>query len=101
LIALYFAWQRELGLTWVIALVPSVLVTIYLIRFADLQKYKDSRLGHYVAKYMERKYGADPIAGLCHYANRRLDPRGLDDPDRIASHRGGLGARQERFQKSK
>ncbi len=102
-IALYFAWRRELGITWAIALVPSVLVTIYLIRFADLQKYKDSRFGHYVAKYMGSNmeqirllgYAVMLIGAWIHAV--WMIPAGL----LVIVLAWSRGAIQERFQKSK
>jgi hypothetical protein len=55
LLALYFAWQQQLGLASIIALAPSVLATLYLIQFADLTKQKESAFGRYIAKYMGSK----------------------------------------------
>jgi hypothetical protein len=54
-LALYFAWQQQLGAATVAALAPSVLVTFYLTQFVDLSPQKNSTPGAYVAKYMTDK----------------------------------------------
>lgn len=54
-LALYFAWQQQLQAATLVALVPSILVTCYLVRFVDLTPQKHSPRGAYIAKYMTDK----------------------------------------------
>jgi hypothetical protein len=48
----YLLWQHETVLFLIFFLAPSVIITIILMKFANLEKLKESALGHYVAKYM-------------------------------------------------
>ena len=52
LLALYFFWQKELLLALLLALLPSLVVSILLIRFANLEKYRESSSGMYIQRYM-------------------------------------------------
>ena len=54
IIALYPLWQHQLVLALLIAFVPSIIVSLVLVRFAHLEKYKESRFGKYIGKYMTR-----------------------------------------------
>lgn len=54
IVALYPLWQHSLALALVIALIPPPIVSFTLMRFADLEKYKESAFGKYVRKYMTR-----------------------------------------------
>lgn len=53
-IAVYFLWLHNLIIALLIMIIPSSLVTFLLIRFVDLEKYKESRFGKYVRQYMTR-----------------------------------------------
>ena len=60
---LYLIWQHHL--VWgIIVLVPSAVVSFFIIRFVDLQKYKESSFGKYIAKYMTRQMQAVRLAGF-------------------------------------
>jgi hypothetical protein len=52
IIALYPFWQHNLLLALLIAFIPSILVSFLLIRFANLDKYKQSPFGKYIHQYM-------------------------------------------------
>ncbi len=54
IIALYPLWQHDLVLALLIAFVPSIIVSLVLVRFVNLEKYKASRFGEYIGKYMTR-----------------------------------------------
>ena len=53
-IAVYFLWLHNLIVALLIMLIPASLVTFLLIRFVDLEKYKESRFGKYISQYMTR-----------------------------------------------
>ena len=61
--ALYLFWGHNLATALVIALIPSAIVSFVLIRFATLEKYKESSFGNDVRKYMTRQIEADRLAG--------------------------------------
>ena len=63
IVALYPLWQHKLGLALVIALVPPPIASFLLIRFANLEKYKESAFGRYIRKYMTRQAEAIRFAG--------------------------------------
>ena len=54
IIALYPFWQHELWIALLVAVVPSMLVSLVLIRFVNLEKYSQSSFGKYIQKYMTR-----------------------------------------------
>jgi hypothetical protein len=54
LLTTYFAWRHQIVWFLILFLIPSVIVTILLIRYADLNRLKDSRPGKYVKVYMTR-----------------------------------------------
>lgn len=63
IVALYPLWQHRLALALVIALIPPPIVSFMLVRFADLEKYKESAFGKYIRKYMTRSVEAIRFAG--------------------------------------
>jgi hypothetical protein len=63
MIALYPFWQHNLVLALLIALIPAPIVSFLLMRFANLENYKESSFGKYVRKYMTRQAEAIRIAG--------------------------------------
>jgi hypothetical protein len=63
LIALYLLWQHDLVAALVIACVPSILVSLIIVRFANLEKYEQSRFGRYIRKYMTRSMEVVRMAG--------------------------------------
>src|SRR5258708_40320155 len=48
LIAYILLWRHLFWLGIIVAIIPSVVVTIIILKFVDLQKYKKSALGHYI-----------------------------------------------------
>ena len=63
IIALYPFWQHYLVLGLIIALVPAPIVSFLLVRFANLEKYKESSFGKYIRKYMTRQAEVVRFAG--------------------------------------
>ena len=63
IIALYPFWRHNLAFALIIALVPAPIISFILVRFADLEKYKESSFGKYIRKYMTRQAEAIRFAG--------------------------------------
>jgi len=63
LIALYPFWQHLLVMALLIAFVPSILASLIILRFVDLEPYKQTAFGRYVHRYMTRPLEATRFAG--------------------------------------
>ncbi len=63
IIALYPLWQHRLLVALLIAFVPSILASLLLVRFANLENQKESAFGRYVHHYMSRPVEATRLAG--------------------------------------
>lgn len=57
-------WQHRAGLALLVGLVPPVVVSALLLRFADLTTYRSSAFGRYVARFMSRGAEAGRLFGL-------------------------------------
>jgi hypothetical protein len=57
-------WQHRAGMALLVGLVPPVLVSALLLRFADLTSYRSSAFGRYVARFMSRRVEAGRLFGL-------------------------------------
>ena len=57
-------WQHRLGAALVVGFVPSILVSAALLRWANLEPYRDSAFGRYVARFMTRRVEAARLLGL-------------------------------------
>lgn len=53
-IALYLLWHHRWRLAFIVAFVPSMIVSYALIQYVDLESYKQSRFGVYIARSMSR-----------------------------------------------
>jgi hypothetical protein len=62
-VSLYFFWQHALFLALAVHILPSVLASGALIRWAPLEGYKQSELGAYLRRYMTRAWEAVRFAG--------------------------------------
>ncbi len=63
--ACHFFWQHDLALAIATSLLPPIAVSaIILLANVDLERYKSSRFGRYVATYMTRSLEAVRIAGF-------------------------------------
>lgn len=56
--ACYFLWRHDLLVAVAFAIVPPVIVSAVLIGAVDLDQYKASAFGRYVARYMSREMEA-------------------------------------------
>jgi len=63
LAALYLLWGHHLVAGLALAFIPSIAVTLVIVRFADLEKYRQSPFGRYVSRYMTRPAEATRLAG--------------------------------------
>jgi hypothetical protein len=52
LISLYFLWEHELMIGLLTHFIPPPIASAAVIRFSNLERYKNSRLGAYLARYM-------------------------------------------------
>jgi hypothetical protein len=51
-LSMYLFWQHALISGILVAIVPSVIVTIVIVKWAPLEKYRHSAFGRYVDRYM-------------------------------------------------
>lgn len=64
IVAAVLLWRHELAPALAVGFVPSVLVSVLLIRGADLRAQRDSAFGRYVAGWMTRGVEAARFGGL-------------------------------------
>jgi hypothetical protein len=64
LIALYPLWRHELAIALVIMLVPPPVASWLVIRYANLERQRQSAFGHYVARSMTRAMEAVRLGGM-------------------------------------
>jgi putative flippase GtrA len=62
-LALYLFWRHRWRLALIVAFVPSMIASYLLIRCADLEPYKQSRFGQYVARSMTRSMEGVRLVG--------------------------------------
>ncbi len=62
-LAAVWLWQHRLAPALVVGVVPSVLVSAFLVRYADLRRERDSAFGRYVARHMTRAVEVGRLAG--------------------------------------
>jgi hypothetical protein len=48
----YFLWEHNLFCFFILFLPPSLLITILLLKYANLEKQKNTHMGKYILKYM-------------------------------------------------
>ena len=63
LLALYFFWRHQVITASAIALIPPVVVSWFLIKFANLEGQRASRFGHYVQRHLTRAMETIRLAG--------------------------------------
>ena len=61
--ALPLLWQRRLRAALLVMFAPAILVSVLLIRYADLKPYKRSAFGRYVKRYMTKEMQGMRFAG--------------------------------------
>ena len=57
-------WQHRLALALAVGFVPSILVSVVLVRRANLERYRQSAFGRYLRRFMTRRVEAARLAGL-------------------------------------
>jgi hypothetical protein len=62
--SLYPLWHHHLALALVVMLVPPPLVSLLLMRFAELEPYRRSALGKYIAHSMSHAMEAIRLIGM-------------------------------------
>ncbi len=62
--ACYFLWRHDLVVAAAFALLPPVVVSAILIAAVDLEPYKQSAFGRYLATYMSREMEALRLCGF-------------------------------------
>jgi hypothetical protein len=63
LLTTYFAWQHNIVWFLILFLLPSVIVTILLMKYADIERLKKSELGKYVGVHMTRTIEGIRVGG--------------------------------------
>jgi hypothetical protein len=63
-ISLYFFWQHDLVVGLLIHLIPPPIGSFAVIRFANLEGYKNSQLGAYLLRYMTPTAQATRLLGI-------------------------------------
>ena len=61
---LYLLWLHLLWPALIVIVVPAVAASLWLIRFADLDKYETSAFGRYAAQYMTPRMQAVRLGGF-------------------------------------
>ena len=59
----YLSWQHDIFWFLILFLLPSVIVSILTIKYADLEKLKNSGFGKYIEKYMTTSIEVIRIVG--------------------------------------
>jgi len=64
LIALYPLWQHRLATALLIMLVPPPIASFVVMRYANLEPYRQSAFGRYVARHMSHAVEAVRLLGM-------------------------------------
>lgn len=64
LVAAVLFWHHALGAALVVGFVPSIAVSYALIRWANLEPFRNSVFGRYVRRFMTRRVEGARFAGL-------------------------------------
>jgi hypothetical protein len=64
LASLYLLWRHQLAFALVVMLPPPLVVSFLLMRYADLEPYRQSALGKYIARSMSHAMEAVRLAGM-------------------------------------
>jgi hypothetical protein len=59
----YLLWQHNIVWFFIFFLLPSVITSLFLVKFANLEPIKNSSFGKYISKYMTHAIEAIRIAG--------------------------------------
>ena len=61
---LCFLWRHQLAFALVVMLVPPLFVSLLLMRYADLEPYRQSTFGKYIARSVSHVMEAVRLAGM-------------------------------------
>ena len=64
LAAAAFFWQHSVALALAVGPLPPIVASVLVLRFANLDRYRDSRIGAYIGRNMMRRVEAARLAGL-------------------------------------
>lgn len=64
LAAAAFFWQHSLAIALGVGLLPPIVASALVLRFANLDRYRDSRIGAYIGRNMTRRVEVARLAGL-------------------------------------
>lgn len=64
IVATALFWRHRAGAAILVGFVPSIVITVILLRWADLEPYRRSAFGQYVRRFMTRRVEAARFAGL-------------------------------------
>lgn len=64
IISIYFFWLQNLVLGLIIGFLPSIIITAVIIKWVNLEKYKQSSFGKYIDKYMTSTIRLIRLMGL-------------------------------------
>jgi hypothetical protein len=62
-LSLYFFWQRDLLLGLTTHLIPPIVASVLVIRYADLERLKNSRAGAFLERHMTKTVEGVRLAG--------------------------------------
>ncbi len=62
-VSTYLLWQHKFGLAMLSAFVPAILASALVMRFADLERLKQSPFGQYIRQFMNGRIEAWRFAG--------------------------------------
>jgi sorbitol-specific phosphotransferase system component IIC len=62
-VSLFLIWQHNQVAGLLIGIIPSIVISLLVIRFASLERIKQSPFGRYVARYMTNKMQAIRLLG--------------------------------------
>lgn len=60
----YLLWQHELVPALVVAFIPSLIISLIVVRFTDLEKIKNSRFGRYFNRTYNKKIDLTRFGGF-------------------------------------
>jgi hypothetical protein len=62
--SLYLLWRHQLAFALAVMLAPPLLVSFLFMRYADLERYRQSAFGKYIARSMSHAMEAVRLAGM-------------------------------------
>jgi len=64
-IAVYLLWLHMIVEGLIVAFIPSLMISLFMLKLMDFEKQKQSKFGKYVKKYMSR--GTDTIRSIAFF----------------------------------